>query len=52
MEMTKSGTLFGVFLTFFISPFVFAQSVVTSEFEMLLPRLFQQSLIDESWRSL
>lgn len=37
---------------FFLSAEVFASAVVQSEFEMLLPRSFQQNLIDQVWRNL
>lgn len=39
-------------LTFFISVPAFSKSVIESEFELKLPRRFQQGLIDEKWKTL
>ncbi|HEY8270919.1 MAG TPA: hypothetical protein VIG33_08515 [Pseudobdellovibrionaceae bacterium] len=41
-----------VFICFFSAVDVFANSVVETEFAMLLPRPFQQSLIEQEWQTL
>src|SRR5438445_12542641 len=38
--------------TFLFSPQAHSSSVVESEFELILPRQFQQKLIEEKWKSL
>jgi hypothetical protein len=51
MQMNRIKFLLLITISFFISRAVNATSVVESEFEMLLPRQFQQNLIDTFWRN-
>lgn len=48
MQISRIKILSVGFFPFLISQAVFAASVVESEFEMLLPRKFQQNLIEQS----
>lgn len=52
MQIHRFKNLFFIFVSFFIGTEVFATSVVQSEFEMLLPRSFQQNLIEQQWDNL
>lgn len=52
MQIHRFKKLFFVFVSFFIATEVFATSVVQSEFEMLLPRSFQQDLIEQEWSAI
>lgn len=49
--MTTTGLSAGL-ITFFISSHAFSNSQINSEFELSLPRQFQQNLIDKKWESL
>lgn len=48
----KTKALSAALTAFFISSHAFSVSQINSEFEMLLPRQFQQILIDKKWESL
>lgn len=50
--LKKTKGLSAALLTFFISSHAFSVSQINSEFEMLLPRQFQQILIDKKWETL
>lgn len=50
--LIKTKDLSAALITFFISSHAFSISQINSEFEMLLPRQFQQILIDKNWETL
>jgi len=52
MQIYRFRNILSAFFCFFFSHFVFAISVVQTEFEMLLPRSFQQNLIEQEWDTL
>ncbi len=49
--ITTKG-LSAALITFFISSHAFSKSQINSEFELILPRQFQQHLIEKKWESL
>ncbi len=49
--ITTKG-LSAALITFFISSHAFSKSQINSEFELTLPRQFQQHLIEKKWESL
>ncbi|MBS1972492.1 MAG: hypothetical protein JSU04_19455 [Bdellovibrionales bacterium] len=52
MQIHRFRLLLLALICFFLSRVVFASSVVQTEFEMLLPRSFQQDLIEKEWDTL
>ncbi|MGZ3775730.1 MAG: hypothetical protein ACXVCY_08120 [Pseudobdellovibrionaceae bacterium] len=50
--LLKTKALSAALFTFFISSHAFSISQINSEFEMLLPRQFQQTMIDKKWETL
>jgi hypothetical protein len=52
MQMSQFRNLIMTLICFFSGRTVFANSVVETEFEMLLPRPFQQNIIEQEWQTL
>ncbi len=52
MQIRRFRFLFLALVIFFLSRVVFANAVVQTEFEMLLPRSFQQDLVEQEWDTL
>lgn len=50
--LTKTKALSAALITFFISSHAFSISQINSEFELMLPRQFQQIFIDKKWETL
>jgi hypothetical protein len=52
MQSTQFRHLSFLVFTFLFSRFAEASAVITSEYELRIPRPFQQTLIEESWKKL